>query len=272
MKSIHKLLALTAATGMLLGSSCLSEVGSGSAMFVVGTIAPLKNGDGTCSFIPAGQFLLEGVLDIGPNAQFATSYQGGVELHTALGSTFRNQTVQQREQQQPNYPGNYGTLNSNVVVVERARIAFSDERGVALPQGDIGGQAFAFPSAENPRVTQVGAVVFNENQSVDAEVTVPVPFVSLQEAQALSGQVPDDIGLELFVTIVLEGRTSGGGNVSSPEFTFPIFVCKQCLIGINAAFDGANFVCADGTAPEIINVDDPPCSVGQDERFSQCLQ
>jgi hypothetical protein len=75
-----------------------------------------------------------------------------------------------------------------------------------------------------------------------------------------SANLPDDS--DVIVGVRVFGDTLGGREIESSELTFPIFVCRGCLVSYpSIAVDPDTRECVGGEEP----ADPPPCVVGQDD-------
>ena len=243
--------------GFALIGSCAAD--TGGALVIEG-----KEGDPgtTCVFVPSQVNDARGVLDIGSAPDLAGSYTAAFRVGTNLPATFINQDVTQADQQQPNYP-NYGSTNNNIVLVERAIISFTDVNDAEFGNGSIAGEAFAFPTEDNPRVINVSGSVANTGTNLNAQSIVFTDLISVAEAQAFHS-VMDEVALnriDVFVSVQLEGSTSGSGFVRSRAFQYPVSLCRECLTQ-----------CPVGTVLDVANpLDEAPCFTGQDRRSFGCV-
>ena len=210
-KTIKTLVSLV---GLSLLGSCAAD--TGGALVIEAKEADVGTG---CLFEPTQDNQPNGVLDIGLSPDLATSYTSAFRVGTNLPATFIQQDVTQADLQQPNYP-NYGSTNNNAVLVERATISFTDVNDAEFGNGEIAGEAFEFPTVDNPRIINVSGVVANVNAQLNAKSIVFTDVISLAEAQAFH-RVLDDVNLNTLDVFVSKGRHQGEASYARQRLSFP---------------------------------------------------
>lgn len=260
MKKVQHTL-LIAISAAALASGCVEEQGS---IFISGAL-PVTSDDG-CVADPAGNlYSASGLLDLGIDGRAPGDYTVALEVTTNLPATFTTQDVTEAEQESPNYP-NYGNADTNVVIFEEMEVYFVDERGEAIPQ---------LPS-ETPdtshRVSVIGGSVFNQQTTLNAKAALFAPLLTNEEAELLSSvQLTQELSgnpdarVTIFARVRINGRTTGASTVRSPEFTYPLELCRGCLFRFGADADGN---CPAGTT--LTPAEEPPCFEGQDAPSAIC--
>jgi hypothetical protein len=265
MKKVLPRQLLIALGALALGSACVEQQGS---VFISGAL-PVEPPQ--CTALPAGQvYQSSGLLDIGRTGQDGFGYTIALQVTTNLPATTNTQTLQESRIGNPNYP-NYGNADSNVVVFESVEVYFADENDQPVPTlPSEPGSAIA------PRRSLVGGSVFNIQTTLNARASLFAPLVTAEEAvrlQAIALTTRLDNNPDGRVTLIgrirLAGRTTGGGNVESPWFSFPLQLCKGCLVGRGTTDNGET--CRDANLE--LQLVDPPesCFFGQDGVGTACL-
>jgi hypothetical protein len=108
-------------------------------------------------------------------------------------------------------------------------------------------------------IPTTGAVEPEKFGIVEIEV-VPPPIVQLLDKDMAFDQL--GTGGYMIATVVLEGQLSDGTMVHTPEFHYPITVCRGCLTSYEVIEERC---CLFEDAPAMF-----PCFPGQDSRYS-CL-
>lgn len=259
LRSTLPLMALAAA----LASGCVEEQG---AMFISGAL-PLTP-DTQCVATPSGLYLARGLLDLGQDGTVAGDYTIAVEVTTNLPATFSTQDVTRSRQEQPNFP-NYGNADTNVIIFQHAEVYFTDERGQPVPQlpsNQVGGP--------EPRKSVIGGSLYNVQTTLNAKTALFAPLLTSIEAQFLSNIAltqplvgNPDARTTIIGHMRMVGRTTGGSTVRSPVFTFPLELCRNCLLAFGA---DANGDCPPGTTLTPLTPGDDFCHVGQDMPSAVC--
>ncbi len=261
MKKVQHTL-LIAISAAALASGCVEEQGS---MFISGAL-PVTSQD-NCVANPAGNlYLAGGILDLGLGGRAPGDYTVALEVTTNLPATFTTQDVTESDQDSPNYP-NYGNADTNVIIFEELEVYFVDERGQPIPQ---------LPQ-ETPdtghRFSVIGGSVFNQQTTLNAKAALFAPLLTNEEAELLASvQLTQELSgapdarVTIFARVRVSGRTTGASTVRSPEFTFPIELCRGCLFRVGADENGD---CPAGTT--LTPAEDPPCFEGQDAPSAFCL-
>lgn len=249
----------------LLGTTSVSCIEEQSAVFIE-AVVPL---DDNCS--PAlNDQKFQGLLDIGGLPNEASDYDGALLVTSNLPATVNTQVVQQDRTLAPNYP-NYGVADTNSVILRSAMVYFTDARGEPLVVEGV--------TPESPRETPIGAAVYNIQTNFPTSAVAQAPLITQTEARALQtantpalAQIPELVALEsdptnrfrINANVRLSGRTSGGMDLVSREFSFPIELCRRCLsrVGMPAGQDQ----CEPGTNLAVFDV----CAPGQDDITSAC--
>lgn len=255
MKKVFSTLLMALGT-VTLGSGCVQEQG---AMFISGAL-PVDPPD--CSAQAGGnEYRGIGTLDLGDDGALANDYTVALEVTTNLPATFNTQDLQRSEISTPNYP-DYGNADTNVIFFQGLEVYFQDEDGADLPQ---------LPTQGAPRESAVGGSVFNRQTTLNAQAAVFAPLLTSLEAQRLANiafTAPlvgnPDARARLVARVRMIGRTTGGSTVRSPEFSFPLEVCRGCLYALGA---DANGDCPAGTNLEPQEF----CFEGQDLPVAACV-
>lgn len=256
MKKIQSTL-LIALGAVTLASSCTEGT---AAMFISGVL-PV---DPPECVAQAGGNLYRGigVLDLGEDGVLANDYTVALEVTTNLPATFTTQDVTQSRQQSPNYP-NYGNADSNAIIFEQVEVYFQDDLGDPLPD---------LPSSDpaSRRTSSVGGSIYNQQTTLNAKAALFAPLLTSLEAQRLSTIAltqplvgNPEARARIIARMRMIGRTTGGSTVRSPEFSFPIEVCRGCLF---AAGSDANGDCPPGTTLTLQEF----CFEGQDFPVTAC--
>jgi hypothetical protein len=212
----------------VLSSACAHN---DSTLFIQEVMAPPPTKTGTtCSYVPSPQaaFLSQGTFDIG----LATSYEAVLQLG--------NQMVQRG----PAGPGSDPVhTETSRIVINGAEVSVADATGAVI--GNFTSVATSFVDVGATGIAGLGAVGIT---AIDAKT-----------ASTLCGQFADPATRhQLVLTIKAFGKTLGGTDVESQDFTFPVTVCKGCLVDYSSACVPA--------AGSMTTVDSSkiPCQVGAD--------
>jgi hypothetical protein len=242
----HVLAALAVlAGGASVTSACVHD---DSTIFVFDVLAPQEVSNGaSCVFTSdtTQPYISSGVIDIdfGANGYFAEYLVG-------------NQMVPQGNPSTPQNETSYVTIR-NVVV----RITDTAEPPNQLTTFTQAASATIPPlNGTTPSFAPIGVLTIDHN-------TLHNPNVF--------NVVAGGGGVRLLTYVIFKGITTGGDNVESGEFEFPVDVCKGCLISfaaqdINPDFVTPNCANATGTGGTALPA---PCILGQDQSVdcSQCL-
>lgn len=248
-------------------TSCIEEQG---AVFIEG-ITPVDYAE--CSVDPAAptrQF--QGLLDIGGLPDEVNSYNGAAVVTTNLPSTLDTTRLTQERQLSPNYP-NYGSADTNVIIFNSARVYFTDERNQPLRVAGVG------PETDAQRETALGGSVYNVQTNLSTSSVVLAPLITKEEATSLQLlDSPDLAGIpelaalandptnrfRIIAHVRVVGRTTGGAEVVSQEFSYPIDLCQRCLA--NVGVPPGQTECPAGQTLQIVQ----QCTPGQDAPTSFC--
>ena len=250
---------------LALGLGCVDEQGSVFIDYI------LKIETGPCTVTEASPQLFQGSLDIGGLPDEAKGSNGALRVTTNLPATVTTSSISEQRTKSPNYP-NYGPVDSNVIVFHDVEVYFTDSRGEPI---DILGI-----TADKPRRTPVGGSVYNTNTQLGEKSVVLAPLVTEEEAvelQLLNN--PDLAGREELAALANDptnrfrinaharvlGRTTGGAEVVSAEFSYPIDLCQRCLAKVGVPPGQTD--CPPGTTLQFGQV----CTPGQDEFTSACV-
>jgi hypothetical protein len=214
---------------LFLFSGCVEEQGS----IFVERVATYN--EETCVATTTDPAKPSGSLDLGVGEEELYGYDAPLVVTTNLPSTVNQQTIQEQRQQSPNYP-NYGPGDSSVINFTSVRVYFTDTQGDVLDVGGI--------TADNPRETAVGGVVYNTQTALGQQALLLAPLISQEETRVfrnrettnLAGQdglsrleFDPDNRFRVLANVQVIGTTTGGAQIVSPEYTFPIDLCKRCL-------------------------------------------
>lgn len=218
---------LSASALVVLSSACAHN---DSTLFIQEVMAPpsSKTG-GQCVYTPSttAPFLSEGTFDIG----IASSYGAVLQLG--------NQLVQRG----PAGPGADPVhTETSRIVINGAEVSVADSTGAQI--GNFTSVASSFVDVGNAGTAGLGAVGIT---AIDAKT-----------ASSLCDQFPTpQTRRQLVLTIKAFGKTLGGTDVESQEFTYPVTVCKGCLVDRSTPC----VVAAGMMAPDATKT---PCQTGAD--------
>jgi hypothetical protein len=194
------------------------------------TLLGLLEPDSSCDYPTDSVARSQGTLDIGPTPALSGPYEAVLLVDGAGHPT-----------------------------LEGISVAFGDADGELLPPSTSDGKTFVFPSVEGEREIELRL-----NVDDNGLVAAPFTLVTLEEARALQGVLGERDEMQLR----LELRVYFGNATNMLPHFVRLRVCSQCLVGVDAVVEDDELVCADGSAPTV--VDDPPCLEGQDELYSSC--
>lgn len=212
----------------------------------------------------------QGTLDIGALPEEANSYEAPLVATTNLPATVSQITIQQDRTRSPNYPS-YGASDSSIIVFRFVEVYFTDDRGEPLPVAGV--------TPEAPRRTQLGAAVYNLQATLGNKASLLATLLTRAEArslQLLDNQQLAGLGdlaalandpqnrFRLNANVRVLGETTGGAEIVSQEFSFPIELCQRCLARVGMA--PGQTECPPG---QVLLVN-PVCSPGQDVPTSIC--
>ena len=191
---------LSASAIGVLSSACAHN---DSTLFIQGVMLPPSSKTGGVCLYNASStsaFQSEGVFDIG----LASSYGAVLQLG--------NQMVQRG----PSGPGSDPVhTETNRIVINGAEITVTDAAGAQ--RGNFTSVASSFVDVGSSGTAGVGIVGIT---AIDATT-----------ASGLCDDFPDpQIRKQLIVTVKAFGKTLGGTDVESQDFTYPVTVCKGCLV------------------------------------------
>lgn len=219
-----------------------------------------------------------GILDLGFGEDELPVYDAPLVVTTNLPTSVNTQTIQEGRQRSPNYPS-YGPADSSIVTFESVSVYFTNTNGEVLPLEFLD-QGNRKVTDETPRVTQVGGVVYNSQTNLGQQGLLMAPLISQEEARQFRNResvaLQNEQGLanlrdtpnnrfRVIANVQVRGRTSGGAELLSHEYSFPIELCIRCLVRVGIPADQEN--CPFGE--ELVSTD--ACLVGQDEVSSTCL-
>lgn len=256
--TVRTSLVLLAMAALTFGSGCVEEQGS---MFISGVLPVTPP---ACTAAAGGNvYQGAGLLDIGDTGQDGNDYTVALEVTTNLPATLNTQVVQQERMMNPNHP-NYGNADTNVIIFQSAEVHFIDEDGAPVAQ---------MPTADFPRESPIGGSVYNVQTTLNARAAIFAPLVTSTEANqlqqiAFTSELTGNPGARANVIARVRaiGRTTGGGTVRSPLFSFPLALCKRCLVGLGTV-DGVN--CADPNL--VLQAVEDSCFFGQDVPSTACM-
>ena len=149
-----------------------------------------------------------------------------------------------------------GHLETNTITLKGAWVSY-DIDGLQGPWYCQGEDVCETDLPDDVWVPATGVVEPMESLPTFLEAIPPTVGRMLDDDVAFD---PVYSGGMLTVTITLVARMADGSDIESPEFQFPIIVCRNCLTG----YDVAEWMCcARETTPSAV-----PCFPGQDEGYS----
>jgi hypothetical protein len=183
-----------------------------------------------------------GVWDV----SFFQGYTMALTVMTNLPATTSTAEVQSDNQRSPNFPY-YGNADANIVVLDGVEVFVEDSAGGdldPLPSGEVtfqdtGNPIDLVPDNGNPDYRTASGIVFNTQTSLGAQDVVFVEALRAEVAESifdggdqfapLTARIEDEGILSTFVNVRVFGYTSGGGQVRSNIFTYPVDMCIGCL-------------------------------------------
>ncbi len=218
---------LTASAIGVLSSGCGHN---DSTLFIQGVLAPPPRTTGECLYTPSATAALSfgGTFDVG----IASSYGAVLQLG--------NQMVQRG----PSGPGSDPVhTETSRIVINGAEVTVSDTDGTQ--RGNFTSVASSFVDVGSAGTAGLGSVGI---VAIDAPTasTLCDDFPSIQTRK------------QLVLKIKAFGKTLGGTDVESQEFTFPVEVCKGCLVDRTSPC----VTPMGGTAPDATKGN--PCQEGAD--------
>lgn len=224
---------LSASAIGVLSSACAHN---DSTLFIQEVMAPpaTKQG-GACTYLPSATapFLSEGTFDIG----IASTYSAVLQLG--------NQMVQRG----PAGPGSDPVhTETSRIVINGAEVSVADASGNQI--GNFTSVATAFVDVGNAGTSGLGAVGIT---AIDAKTASSLCglFSTGDVATVASTRH------QLVLTIKAFGKTLGGTDVESQEFTYPVTVCKGCLVDRSQG-------CTAMAGATMIDTSKTPCVTGND--------
>lgn len=180
----------------------------------------------------SNDFVASALLDIGADGNTTNNLFLPVKVRTNLPSTFSSQQLTQDQSRSPNYPF-YGAVDNNVITFNEARVFFTTEEDA---DGELQFKEKLTPRNENTAsVSAVSGVVFNEQTQLLTESVVFATVVSSGDAAKLfqeefvSGPIQNGDRVRIVANIRIAGKTTGGADVETPPFPFPVDLCGDCL-------------------------------------------
>lgn len=250
---------------LILLTGCVEEQGS---IFVERVAA---YDDSSCVATTGGPAQPSGRLDLGFGDEELYGYDASLVVTTNLPSTVNQQTIQEQRQLSPNYP-NYGPGDSSVINFTAIRVYFTDTAGNELDVAGI--------TRDNPRETAVGGVVYNTQTTLGQQALLLAPLVTQEETRILRNRESTDLAaldglsrlefdpdnqFRLLANVQVVGASTGGAEIVSPAFTFPIDLCKRCLTRVGVPEGEQD--CPPGQ--ELSQVKE--CFIGQDSVSTACV-
>jgi hypothetical protein len=241
-KGLMGLLTPVLAVAVLAGACVDDSVGT--SLVIVGNKALGANCQAEAS--DSGLFQSRGVLDLVlPLGQYT--------MHPILRNQMPPSTLANRRQVQDL------RVDTNDVALEKAQIRYSFPNPTIAP--------------DNPKFVEEGITVFISGtvSSGGGLTAVALPVLDFELAQALDAKVEPRSAdnpsprFTMLAKVQISGRTLDGAPLVSSEFTFPLDICRGCLLTFPsvAAVPGAGPNCR-GVTPF---VGEHPCLVGQDKRI-----
>lgn len=236
MKRIRGHVASVFVAGLAVSAVVPACADNDQTIFIRAALAPsIQRTGGTCSYTddPAQPFLSSATLDIGLNDSYSAVLLIGNQL-IARGDPQNNRA------------------ESNRVHVDGGVVQVKDANGTVLREFTSFASSFLDPQNSNtPDFAPIGLTIF------DAPTRAIV-----------QGELPTRANRKtLLITIKAFGKTTGGKDVESGEFTLPMQVCNGCLISFVDANDPAEQIqpnCKKALATATGGTTDGPCVIGQD--------
>lgn len=187
---------------------------------------------GTCTANAGSKtFLSSSTLDIGTPRSLTVA----LKVRTNLPSTFSTQNVTEDRTRSPNYPV-YGGVDNNILTFESSEVFYTTDSDAE------NAPALSDPlplSDDRPEVSGVSGVGFNEQTQLLTPSVVFASVISQENAEALaddpfvseilgSGE-PNGSRARIFLNIRIVGNTTGGAEIRTPAFPFPVDLCRECL-------------------------------------------
>jgi hypothetical protein len=224
----------------LLASACAHD---DSTLFVVDVLAPqLVTAGQMCSFTnnPTQAVIPSGVLDTSLTLTYNPEY------------LVANQMVSQANPSQLQTETSYITIQGAIV-----RITDS-----------LGNQIKTF--------TRLGVTTIAPASGTTPSFA-PIGVTTIDEATAIANTPMSGSTVRLVTYVTFFGQTTGGDNIESNEFEFPVDLCAGCLVKISATDSNPCYMnqpnCVNGASNATTSTEPVPCVIGQDAPVdcSQCL-
>jgi len=225
----------------LTSTGCVEWIGDQGILIIE---QALLAQDASCA-VGAGPAIGNGVLDLLPER----GYTASLSVVTNLPATYNTQRASQEQIRQPGWP-NFGGTDTNVIYVDQVEVYFSDGENVDNP-GFFGfgavsslDNAGTLPLIGQPRLSPASGVIYNTQQLLNAKAQFFANAITDDEAEIISNgrigaEVSPTTAQRIIANIRYVGYTSGGGQVRSSLFSYPIDLCRGCLFPPEVLADGA---------------------------------
>jgi hypothetical protein len=205
-------------------------------LFIQGVLnPPTAQGGGLCTYSPSATapFLFSGTFDVGLGASYPIIMQLGNQL-LPRGSGVASDPTH---------------AESSRISIQGADITITHPDGSAVQRADGSDASF---EALGSAFVDVGS------SGIAGLGILGVTGIDQGTAKALCANLTDPAQrIDLVLNVKAFGKTLGGTDVESQTFTFPVSVCKGCLVNRSD-----NCMLATGTASA--STGGGPCSLGAD--------
>lgn len=229
-------------TGLLVASSALFVIGgcadNNQSLYIIANLVP----DNSCVVSPneQGPFLASGTLDL----------VVGVTYH--LYPLVRNDMPSMAEMK--SFSESDGRLEAHNVFLKEASLHYSYGNAIRLQ--------------ETEKTVPISGTVF-----VNGLAAVPVEVIDLDMGNKLYGKPTLHTRSEvdpyptsgLVVDVTIKGEMADGTEIQSNVFSYPIRVCRGCLLSFPPEADDQTNTELDCDNTSSQSIGDMPCHPGQDE-------
>lgn len=257
-------LGFLVSSAALTSTGCVEWIGDQGILIIEAAEQPQAAG---C--VPQAQVgdVGNGVLDLLPER----GYNALLRVVLNLPATFNTQRASQEQVRQPGWQY-YGGTDTNVVIVDQVEVYFSDGENIDNPGiagfGAVSSldNAGTLPLIGAPRISPASGTIYNTQQTLNAFERFFANAITDDEAEIISNgrigaEVSPNTSQRIVTNIRFVGYTTGGGQVRSSLFSYPIDLCRGCLFPPEVLADGA---CPVGTV-----VTNPACALyGQDAQLT----